>query len=121
MTDELVALREAAFVAEGTQFTCFTGTKVQILTLLPSSFVAKADLVPAGKGRDEYVMTIMSKQVIVFTCFTSTCFTSTTVQLMVMTSMATRHCPKVQTLTQNLVQHGMNPATGQWVAACRFS
>jgi hypothetical protein len=65
VTDELVALREAAFVAEGTQFTCFTGTKVQILTLLPSSFVAKADLVPAGKGRDEYVMTIMSKQVIV--------------------------------------------------------
>ena len=39
MTDELVALREASFVAE-------------------------ADLVPAGKGRDEYVMTIMSKQVL---------------------------------------------------------
>lgn len=37
VTDELVALREAAFAAE-------------------------ADLVPAGKGRDEYVMTIMSKQ-----------------------------------------------------------
>ena len=65
MTDELVALREAAFVAEGTQFICFTGTKVQILTLLPSSLVAEADLVPAGKGRDEYVMTIMSKQVLV--------------------------------------------------------
>ena len=40
MTDELVALREASFVAE-------------------------ADLVPAGKGRDEYVMTIMSKQVLI--------------------------------------------------------
>jgi len=95
VTDELVALREAAFVAEGTQFTCFNGTKVQILTLLPSSFVAEADLVPAGKGRDEYVMTIMSKQVIIFTCFTSTCFTtSTKVQVLVMTSMSTQALSK---------------------------
>ena len=69
MTDELVALREASFVAE-------------------------ADLVPAGKGRDEYVMTIMSKQVIIFTCFTSTCFTSTKVQVLVMTSMSTQALSK---------------------------